>query len=796
MTEHAPNPETTPPGEAGAITALTRFAIRLPWAVWPTQILALAASYFISGKLGLLLAIPPGYATAVWPPSGIALAGLLLFGYRAWPGIVLGSFLVNVGTSFDASTLTTILKTLAIAAGIGTGAALQALAGAWLIRRFVGYPNALDRERDIGWFFLLGGPVSCLVNSIAGVSTLWAHGIIPASSYFFSWWTWWVGDVIGVLIFTPLILIFTAAPRPAWRARRLSVALPLMASFVLAVLVFVLVSGQEQRRIEAEFARRAHAMAEGLNNALGDYEQALHAIESFYTSSSRVERHEFGNYVRHLLSHYPGIQALSWNPRVTAGERAAYETKARADGFHDFRFTELDAQGRIQPAAAREEYVPVYFIQPYAGNESVLGFDVASDPQRREALERARVSGEPVVTGRLRLVQEAEAQAGFLLVLPLYANDTLPDTPAARGQQLRGYAVGAFRVKDMVDAVLKRVDGRGLNLRIEDDTAGVGERELYGTSVKGPYDEADEGLSWRTTLSFAQRQWTLYFTPTPDYLASQRSWAAWLVLAAGLLFTALLGAFLLILTGRARRIEQVVAERTEELKRSNRELEQFAYVASHDLQEPLRMVSSYVQLLAKRYRDKLDSDANEFIEFAVDGATRMQRLIQDLLAYSRVGTRGQTLVDCDLETALTWACTNLQAAIEESQAQITHDPLPWVVGDAAQLGQLMQNLIANALKFRGREAPCIHVSARRHGALWQVGVQDNGIGIDPAYFEQIFVIFQRLHTREQYAGTGIGLAICKKIVERHGGRIWVESAPGQGTTFYFTLPAAQIPGAA
>jgi PAS domain S-box-containing protein len=240
-----------------------------------------------------------------------------------------------------------------------------------------------------------------------------------------------------------------------------------------------------------------------------------------------------------------------------------------------------------------------------------------------------------------------------------------------------------------------------------------------------------------------------------------------------------------------KRYEESLKEKTEELARSNRDLEQFAYVASHDLQEPLRMVTNYVQLLARRYKGKLDPDADDFINFAVDGALRMWRLINDLLTYSRVGTQSKGLQSTDCETVLQHSLDNLKVAIEESEAVITHDSLPTVMGDPLQLGQLFQNLIGNALKFRGKEPPRVHISARRNGGGWTFSVRDNGIGIAPEYAKRIFVIFQRLHNREEYPGTGIGLAICKKIVERHGGRIWADSEVGKGTTFYFTLQVSK-----
>jgi len=235
-------------------------------------------------------------------------------------------------------------------------------------------------------------------------------------------------------------------------------------------------------------------------------------------------------------------------------------------------------------------------------------------------------------------------------------------------------------------------------------------------------------------------------------------------------------------------VEQSLAERAEELARSNSELEQFAYVTSHDLKEPLRMVTSYLQLLERRYKDSLDDDATDFIEFAVDGALRMRGLIDGLLAYSRVGTHGEPFGPIDVNDSVRLAIANLETAISESGATVTVDKLPTVVADGTQLVQLFQNLIGNAIKFRDGKPPAVHVGVESKRDHWLFCVRDNGIGISSQYSERIFVIFQRLHARDEYPGTGIGLAICRKIVERHGGQIWVKSRRGRGATFYFTIP--------
>lgn len=761
------------------------------------EILGMAVVYFAAGRIALLLAIPPGYATAVWPAAGLALAGVLLFGYRLSVGVLLGSFLTNIWTSFDSSSPASMLRSMLIPAGIGMGAALQAMLGGLLVRRFVGQHDPLNGEMKVVKLLALGGPVSCLVNATVGVSVLLATGAIGGSNYLFSWFTWWVGDSIGAMIFAPLALIW--APRPhQWPLRRQAlITLPLCLSFSLMVVLFVEASGWEQKRAELDFAQRADIMVQMLTDNLDRQLDVLYSMRGLYASSPQVDRQAFHSFAEVLLARHPGIQALEWSPRVAGSKRRIFEAAAEHEGYTHFQITEQNGQHMRVRAAERNEYSPVEYVEPYGGNESALGFDLASEPTRFAALRRALETDRPAATGPFILVQQRGQQAGLSVFLRVHAHGA-PDGTGEGRRKAPGCVVAVFRVSGLVEASLQGREEKGVEIRLYDQTAPRGQRLLYSnmspaarqseTPADSEPDDRPGPMRRVTGFEMAGRVWALQLSASQDYLLSHRSWQAWTVLVGGLLFTALLGALLLVMTGHTEQVENLVVQRTNELVRSNTELRRFAYVASHDLQEPLRAVAGFAQLLADRYKGKLDSDADDFIGFVVEGATRMQTLIEDLATFHWAGAQPAICEPANCEEILDAVLTEANVTIQANSALVTHDALPTMIADRSQLTLLFQHLIGNALKFRSRDEPRIHVSAEQKNGAWVLSVKDNGIGIDPQFAERIFVFCQRLHSRSEYRGTGSGLAICKKIVENHAGRIWVESELGKGATFYFTLP--------
>jgi signal transduction histidine kinase len=513
---------------------------------YAVQVVLVAALYFGAAKLALALAIPPGYASAVWPSSGIALAAMLVLGWRCWPGVWLGAALANFTIQYSAP----------LAAAIATGNTLEAVIGAMLVRSYVGIPHRFERGGHVVSFVAVA-MVSCAIAATTATLALGIGGFMPWAVFMDNWWTWWLGDVAGIIIVAPLLLAWSRAWSYRWSAAR-----------------------------ALEFA----------------------ALAVLLTGTALAV---FGDFI--------------------------------ADGL---------------------------------------------------------------------------ASGLTFLVLPLIV-----------------WAAFRFTQREVATAI----------------AVVCGIAVWYTVVGRGPFamDSLNQSL---------------------------------LLLQAFMSTVAVTGLALAAVLAERGRVDA-------SLRRANEELERFVHVTAHDLQEPLRTVINFAELLDRRNRHRLDGEAREFVGFIVTGVARMQRILSDLLLLSRIDVKEVSRGELDCEKMLASVREGLKVALDEAGAALTHDPLPKVKGDGTLLELVFQNLIGNAIKFRGAEPPRIHVGAWRQGGDWVFSVRDNGIGIDARHFGTIFEMYQRLDAAERYPGSGIGLTICKKIVDRHDGRIWLESREGAGTTFYFTVSA-------
>jgi PAS domain S-box-containing protein len=530
---------------------------------WLMHCALLAGGYFLAGRLGQLLAMPPDYATTVWPASGIALAGMLLAGYRVWPGLFLGALLINGWTPLsNADSLAVMMSSSLVPVSISVGATAQAALGVFLIRRFVGYPSALIQDHHALGFLTLGGPIACLVGASVGVASLRFGNVIDGSQIAWNWWTWWFGDTIGVIIFAPLTMICFARPRHAWRPRWLSVALPMAAAFIVTVVGFVWAQTSEQFSTESRFDGVAGNATQQLEEQLLGHLDALHAVEGFYASSRIIRRAEFASFNHHSLTRHSGIHAVAWLPRIRQAERQAHEDQTRDRGLSEYRLTERAADQSYVESQEREEYFPVFFLEPRTTTDIRLGFDVASNPALQEVMSQCRDSGRHLATGPIRLDPTSTNKSRILVFAPIYSKDGSPETVAERQQFLRGFVVGLFNIGDIVRAALPMPDSRDFSLTIIDPTTDIGDRVVYAqppsVSPHKPSEVApilNQTLGASKSIYLADRRWICVFTPTTDFFSTQANRNTWLILVSGLSLTALLGTFLLILSGRTARIK-------------------------------------------------------------------------------------------------------------------------------------------------------------------------------------------------------------------------------------------------
>ena len=760
------------------------------------KMLMLATLYYAFGKPAMELAAISTYASLLWPSAGIALGMLVAYGPGLWPGIIIASFLLNsflldaawTGTDFDSVKIIPALV-------VGMGAALQAVVGYHLVKRFAGLPVSIERPRDVIRLLVLIGPVASVISATFGVVSLSYAGVIPEGHALDNWRVWWCGDALGAIIFMPLFLVFSGTlPRIFSRGTTQGMFPTVAFASLIIPLVVTLVAWKQLTyhtldKARTQFANTVLENERAFDYRLDSFEQTLLSGIGLFSGSADVTRSEWRAFANALKVHerFPGVRGIGFTAYVRPEALDDFVAQARADGAPDFT---------IHPDGG-EEFMIVKYMEPETRNRRALGMNVATHEGRRLASWKAADTGEAAITPRVMLVQDEKKTPGFVLLLPFYTAGAAPVTAEERRAALIGWISAPFNSENFMTG-LSVGQGADFDLAVYDSTEVNPDTLIYATGDIRP--KAAFMLS--KEIDVKQRKWTFVWRSTPAFERKASSNEPFIILVAGLVFTGLFGLLLVTLGRRSETVERMVEMRTAELKereanlaqvidkltQSNAELERFAYVVSHDMQEPIRAVANFSSLLWHQYEAKLDPAGQKYLTIITDSAKRLQAMVSDLLEYARVGQGARAREKADVNQLMQYVLDNLKVTIDEHSAEVTYGTLPVLQGYPVQFMSLLQNLINNAIKYQAAgKVPHVRVAAEDKGDHYLFSVGDNGIGIEPGNLEKIFEPFKRLHSYQEYNGTGLGLAVCKKIVDNHGGRIWVESVPGTGSVFYFTV---------
>ncbi len=520
--------------------------------------LLLALGYFLGGYLGTLISIPPSHASPIWPAAGIAFAGFVTYGRRVIPGIWLGALVTQIFAFLDTTSQAGLFYSLLIGGVASTAATGQAALGAWLIKRYVGDNNPLLDDASILRFMTLGGPVSCVISALAGVTTLYLKGVITLENVPSGWLTWWIGDTMGVLIFTPMLLCFIGVSRKLWRMRINSVALPLA---ILSLLVLVLLDigkQHEQARINSLFEEQSNLLHNALQNKFTQQVEISQNLKALFDNSITVTPTEFKNFSGVVLKNNPGIRALEWIPRITADNHVFYQQLLGAA----FTIRVPDGQQGMKPSPQQSDYFPIAYAEPYQGNERALGLDVTTKPNSYQAIQKARDSDITTMSGMIRLVQDSAHQSSVVIYSPVYHLQSSLPALAHNSQQFLGVVANVIQIHTLVNTVKSQFEQLQLRVKIVDIDDELFNETIHASGLTLDFPKLEKTL----TLPIADRSWTVTYTATPQFYNEQISWNIWWLILGGFMSTGLSGVGLLMLTGRTLQTEHLVKTRTQELE--------------------------------------------------------------------------------------------------------------------------------------------------------------------------------------------------------------------------------------
>jgi len=771
--------------------------------------------HFILGRAALSLAVPPGYSSPIWPAAAIVVLAFWRLGWRAVLPIGASAFLLGTRAN-ELGDVQALLANFVIACGT----LLQGAAGGAIARRLERLDPELSSPWVVGGYLGLLGPATCLINSAFSVSLLTLLGQIPPVDAGMNWFAWWTGDFVGVVLLFPACFLWLRSVKEGDRSRANRVAVWSVALVFLTVSVYLIVFDRHYTELQAELEGDAEEVTRRIESARFEHETLVQSIDAHLSAIPTISNKSFEEFTAALLTDFPAVQALEWVSRVPLEERASFEASTRARGIPKFEISARDEEGDLKPAPlGQENYFPVTYVSPRAGNEESVGFDLGSEKLRAAALHEAARSGQVVSTQPIVLVQERSGRENFsyLVVSPVMrASSAFEET-----EVLAGYACAVIRVEDVIGMALESFSLGRLTFSVRDPRQP--ETKMYlsaGSSTAGLDELSDRETAEQFYSSVCKGRtapWEISYFLGAELYAISNWWSFWTIMSIGLSWVFLSTVFLTTLSAQPQLIQRVVdsrteelkavsdelkcfnqelesmvAERTEELAHRNEELNAFVRSTTHDLRSHM----GNLQLAADVMQRELGSESpstivQRSIRVVSNAAVSMRDLLGALLGLSQVDNQSLEIELVALDDVVNEVFQLLATEIQFNRVGLECSPLPQVYGDRRLLSVLYQNLITNAMKFTSdAEHSRVRVSfaTSEDGTETVLSVSDNGIGIPPEKRAEVFRPFVRHPERMKYSGSGIGLSTCERIVQRLGGRIWIEESSEGGAQFCFTLP--------
>lgn len=757
-------------------------------------------TYFFTGYLGLLLAVPPGFATTVWPPSGIAIASVLLFGRPALLGVFLGAITLNFSLPYltsESGATNNALTAILSAAPIAIGSTLQAWLGAYFIRRCLGFPIRLSNFMDISILSIIAGPLTCVVAPTIGVASLVLNGVISPDVWSASWLNWWIGDSVGALVFSPILLIVLGRQSESITNRRKKIASTAFLSvFILAVLAFSISRSMEVQRIEKTFNEQVFELDSYINKSLKSVISSIRAYKGLYVASSSVNEEEFSRFFTYVEGESDVLRSVSWLELVTEENRVEFEARMSAEGYPETTIWGILNGNRVT-LPPKEIFYPVKFnIRSSGVGRDIIGYDPTSDVAKNKAIQAAIQSNDVTAGKPTHLVSRPEEGYSVILYLPVFEKETMAEVPK---ESLLGVIASIFDVDTLFDSLAAR--DLGIAATVTDITS-LESFQVYDS----PNDNNVQRLSRIIVKDFSGRQWKVEYYATGQYFKKNRDRVSIWVLTTSMIFTWILTVLILLITGYDENIRREVVDKTEKLnqalgeaKYANKAKSRFLASMSHELRTPLNSVIGFTVRLMKN--EKLITDSDPRVSRALDAihknGKQLLELINDLLDVSKVETGRMELLmeETDVHALVDDIILKMSPLAEEKQLGLTSEVLMderLVCIDKKKVSQILMNLLSNGIKYTdsGNVRLTADYVVNSLGRGVQFVVSDTGNGIPDSKTNFLFKPYTELHKNdtEEIEGTGLGLALVKAFTDLHGGTIRVTSEKSVGSQFTIWIP--------